>query len=138
MTPLRVLIADDSQPIRNILKDLLHLDATKTVVCGEAVDGKETIQKAGELHPDLIFLDLSLPVVSGLEVARILSRDEPRSTLVLMSAQEPAVLQRIAASVGAQFCTSKSLLANELGSVLRKIEEQKQRQRASSPVAAES
>ena len=136
MRTLRVLIADDSEAIRNILKDLLRLDATETVVCGESADGKETIQKAGELHPDVIFLDLSLPVVSGLEVARILFRNEPRPTLVLMSAQEPSVLQRIAASVGAQFCSSKSLLANELGSVLRKIEEQK-RQKASAAVAAE-
>jgi CheY-like chemotaxis protein len=138
MTPLRVLIADDSQPIREIVKELLGLDVTETTVCGEASDGRAAIRKAAELHPDVIFLDLSLPVVSGLEVARTLLRDEPASTLVLMSAQEPSVLRRIAASLGAQFCASKSLLANELSSLLQEIKQQRQQKRASAAVAAES
>jgi chemotaxis response regulator CheB len=59
-----VLIVDDNAYIRQALCDLFKREADFEV-CGEAVNGKEAIAKARELHPDLIVLDLSMPVMNG-------------------------------------------------------------------------
>ena len=56
-----------------------------TRICGEAQNGKEAIEKAEESHPDLIVLDLSMPVLNGLEAARILRRTMPAVPLILYS-----------------------------------------------------
>ncbi len=55
-------------------------------VCGEAANGKEAIEKAQELRPDLIVLDLSMPVMNGLEAARVLKRLMPTVPLIMYSA----------------------------------------------------
>jgi DNA-binding NarL/FixJ family response regulator len=64
----RILIADDHVMLRRTLKTLLetHVD---WLVCGEAATGLEAVQKAAELKPDLIILDLSMPELTGLEAA---------------------------------------------------------------------
>jgi PleD family two-component response regulator len=66
--PTRVLIADDSGTVRDIIKVFLALRG----VCGEASDGLETIEKAGEFKPDLILLDFAMPNMNGAEAASVL------------------------------------------------------------------
>jgi DNA-binding NarL/FixJ family response regulator len=73
-----ILIVDDSALIRRTLRFCLeHSGDWK--ICGEAGDGAEAIQKAKELDPDLIILDLSMPNMNGLEAARELKRIKPRT-----------------------------------------------------------
>lgn len=123
--PLRILIADDSDAIRRIVKGLLDGRAGEWLVCGEAGDGEETLRKASELQPNVILLDLSIPLLSGLEAARILKRDNRSCHVVLMSAQEPALLARIAAAARVPFCIAKSLLVNDLAPLLETISRQR-------------
>jgi YesN/AraC family two-component response regulator len=61
-----ILIADDNLFIRQGLCELFDQEAD-FVVCGDAENGKEAIEKAQDLHPDLILLDLSMPVMNGLD-----------------------------------------------------------------------
>jgi DNA-binding NarL/FixJ family response regulator len=122
---LRVLLADDSSAIRRIVTELFAANPAQWTICGECRDGRDTIQKAAELRPDVVLLDLSLPVLSGLEVARILGRDTPSATLVLMSAQEQSVLERLAVVAKAPFSVSKSLIAERLIPVMEEIFAQK-------------
>src|SRR5690349_1374095 len=68
-----ILIVDDNAHIRLALCELFKREADLEV-CGEAGNGKEAIAKALELHPDLIVLDLSMPVMNGLDAARELKR----------------------------------------------------------------
>jgi CheY-like chemotaxis protein len=77
-----ILIVDDNAVIRRSLRRILEsVDGWQ--VCGEAADGQEGIEKAKELDPDLIILDLSMPRLNGLEAARILSKAMPKIPLLM-------------------------------------------------------
>ena len=67
----KVLIVDDNAFLRHALCEIFKRESDFQV-CGEAENGKEAIEKAWELHPDLIVLDLAMPVMNGLEAARVL------------------------------------------------------------------
>ena len=71
---MRILIADDYEPLREMLKALLETHAGWEV-CGEATDGREAVQKAAELKPDVIILDLSMPTMDGVQAANRISLD---------------------------------------------------------------
>jgi two-component system chemotaxis response regulator CheY len=71
--PNAVLIADDNVSIRKVLRSALEKEGEYTI-CGEAENGSITIDKVQELHPDLVVLDFSMPVMNGLEVLRALKR----------------------------------------------------------------
>ena len=66
---IRVLVADDFEPFRRFLSSTLQYRADLQVIC-EVSDGLEAVQKATELQPDLILLDIGLPKLNGIEAAR--------------------------------------------------------------------
>ncbi len=121
VSPFTLLIADDSAAIRMALRQLVQHCSDQWVVCAEALDGRDAIEKAVGLRPDAVLLDLSIPVVSGLQAAKILQTDCPASDLILVSAQEPAVLERIAASANVRYSISKALLADRFVPLMRAI-----------------
>ncbi len=69
MTPLRILIADDHDLLRRGVRTLLELHAGWEI-CGEARTGREAVQMAEELKPDIIVLDISMPDLNGVEAAK--------------------------------------------------------------------
>jgi DNA-binding NarL/FixJ family response regulator len=79
-----VLIVDDVEIIRRALCELFTSEADFDV-CGEAENGREAIEKAQELRPDLIVLDLSMPVMNGIDAARALKRLMPAVPLIIFS-----------------------------------------------------
>jgi DNA-binding NarL/FixJ family response regulator len=83
-------------------------------VCGEARNGEEALRKARELEPDLILLDVSLPDINGLEVARRLRKEVPQTKILMISQHDPAQLLASAVDAGAQGCIDKSRLAPDL------------------------
>lgn len=123
--PLRVLIADDSSAIRRVVRELVSHGPEGFLICGESADGQDALQKAAELLPDVVLLDLSIPVLSGLDTARIFQKDYPATCVVLMSAQEPDMLARIAAAALVPYSISKSAIASDLHRVLAAISRQK-------------
>ena len=68
----RILVVDDNPHIRLLLRSFVE-SKTKFIVCGEARHGTEAIEKAQHLQPDLILLDLSLPLMNGAEAAVVLN-----------------------------------------------------------------
>jgi two-component system, chemotaxis family, chemotaxis protein CheY len=80
-----VLIVDDNALIRQTLCEIFRRESDFEV-CGEAENGKEAIDKAQELRPDLIVIDLSMPVMNGLDAARVLKRLMPTVPLIMYSA----------------------------------------------------
>lgn len=76
----RIVVADDFAPIRFGLKALLG-----DSVCGEAANGQEAVEKVLELHPDLILLDLSMPVKDGLQAAREIRALAPRTKILIFT-----------------------------------------------------
>jgi len=101
-----ILIADDSLFIREALCKFFEQDDFN--VCGEAENGKEAIEKAQKLHPDLILLDLSMPVMNGLEAARILKRMMPEVPVIMYSAYGDSSTEKAARSAGVWALVSKS------------------------------
>jgi two-component system, chemotaxis family, protein-glutamate methylesterase/glutaminase len=81
-TPLRILVVDDSTLMRRLLRDLLESDPMVRVV-GEAANGQEAIEQVVELRPDLITLDVRMPVMDGVETTRQLMAYHPTPILVL-------------------------------------------------------
>jgi DNA-binding NarL/FixJ family response regulator len=124
-SPLRILLADDAEMVRNALKELLAGRADDWFVCAESSDGPDVLEKAREFQPDVILLDLSVPNMSGVEVAKVLQKEYPGIVIVLISAQDPAMLLRIASAARVEHSISKSSLANELIPLLETISHHK-------------
>ena len=78
-----VLIVDDNATVRRALRALFT--STEFYVCSEAVDGREAIEKAQVLKPDLIVMDLSMPVMNGLQAAAQLRKMKPETPIILFS-----------------------------------------------------
>jgi len=88
---MRVLIVDDESPARDRLRQLLDDDPTHTVV-GEASNGKEALQTAAELKPDVVLLDIRMPGLSGIEAAHHLNGfDNPPAVVFTTAYDEYAI-----------------------------------------------
>ena len=84
--PKRIFIVDDSKIVRQLVRTYLET-RLEHVVCAEATDGLDAIHRAREVEPDLIVLDLSMPLMSGLEAGAILHDMLPRVPYSLYDAQ---------------------------------------------------
>jgi YesN/AraC family two-component response regulator len=87
MKTLRILIADDHEIVRHGLRSLLH-DHEGWEVSGEAADGQDAVAKAGLLKPDLVILDIEMPHMNGLDAAREILRQEPQTTILVLTIHE--------------------------------------------------
>ena len=83
-SPIRVLIVDDYEPWPRFSSSIFQRMLGFQVV-GEVADGLEAVQKAEELHPDLILLDLGLPTINGIEAARRIRKYAPRSRILFFT-----------------------------------------------------
>jgi DNA-binding NarL/FixJ family response regulator len=103
----RILIADDNPVVRRGLRDLIE-HTCDWDVCGEAVNGREAIERARELHPDMLLLDLVMPGMNGFDTARELAKLEPDLPILLCTVQLSTNVMREAERVGIQGAVSKS------------------------------
>jgi two-component system nitrate/nitrite response regulator NarL len=110
--PLRALVADDHEMVRIGLCALLQ--SHQIEVCAQAKNGAEAVEKSRQLSPDLIILDISMPVLGGIEAAqqiRVLLPDVP---ILFYSTHNSSQLIAIAKSVGAQGFVTKDQMAERL------------------------
>ena len=115
-----VLIVDDNRYIRQALCEQFKRESDFEV-CGEAENGKEAIAKARELHPDLIVLDLSMPVMNGLDAARELKHLMPTVPLIMYSAFGDRYVEQQASLLGISSVISKSEHVTTLVSAARSL-----------------
>ena len=87
MPKKRVFLVDDSATVRGAVRPLFD-SHPNFIVCGEAEHGREAVDKAPSLRPDLIVLDLSKPVMNGLEAAPLLLKILPNVWLILFTAHD--------------------------------------------------
>ena len=110
MAKKSVLIVDDSPAVRNALRSSFKT-FPEFEVSGEAENGQEAIEKAERLKPDLIILDLSMPVMNGLEAAVPLRKILPNARLMLFTAHDGPEVQRLADMAGIHVVVAKSQAA---------------------------
>jgi CheY-like chemotaxis protein len=103
--PKCILLVDDNAVIRRMLRTAFEEPGWE--ICGEAENGREAIDKARALKPDLIVLDLSMPVMNGLEAAPVLRRMMPTVPIILFTLYENKVLEQRACSAGVTAVVSK-------------------------------
>jgi DNA-binding NarL/FixJ family response regulator len=109
--PGSVLIVDDHQRFRASARRAL--EAEGWTVLGEAVDGTSGLQAAHDLQPEVVLLDVGLPDMSGLEVARVLHGRQPDLAVVLVSTQDAGDYGALAAEHGARGFLTKSDLSGD-------------------------
>jgi len=111
--PCRILIADDHRMVRDLLKSTLERHSNWQV-CAEARNGLEAVQKAAELKPDLIILDLAMPVMDGLQAAREILSASPGMPILMFTNYSFPALVREAATVGVREVVDKGFAWREL------------------------
>ena len=115
-----ILIVDDNPSIRYLLRVFVETQ-TSFKVCGEAGHGAEAIQRAKELQPDLILLDLSMPVLSGAEAAAVIKNVMPNTKIILFSMHFDEVPKTLAAKIGVDLTLSKVDGITKLGEHLKTL-----------------
>jgi two-component system, NarL family, response regulator NreC len=95
----RILIADDSSVLRRVLREILK-SRPRFKICGKASNGTETIEKAKELKPDLIILDLSMPDMNGFEAAQQIFKSSPSTPILIFSVHFTEELLQEARRIG--------------------------------------
>ena len=120
--PKCILIVDDLAQIRKLIRDFLEAE-TEFRVCGEATDGYDAIEKAQDLKPDLIILDVSMPRMSGIEAAPRLKQILPNTPIILFTFHENLMRGFDAVEVGVDAVVAKDrgmpLLKKNVQNLLR-------------------
>jgi DNA-binding NarL/FixJ family response regulator len=117
MSTVRILVVDDFEPFRRAVCSILSKAPELQVIC-EVSDGLEAVQKARELRPDLIVLDVGLAQLNGIEAARQIREVSPESKILFVSQDSSPDTVQAAFSAGARGYVVKSAAATELMSAV--------------------
>jgi PAS domain S-box-containing protein len=90
-------------------------------VCGEAKDGQEALEKAKDLRPDIVLMDVSMPRMDGIQATRIIRRELPESAVIIVSQNDPSVVAVQAAAVDASGYVDKNELSRDLLPAIEKL-----------------
>jgi DNA-binding NarL/FixJ family response regulator len=116
---VRILIADDNADTRAFVRSALA--SRGWTLCGEAANGRQAVLMASEMKPDLVILDLSMPMMTGLEATREILRANPHQPVILFTLHASPQLTMAASNVGARKVVSKSEGLGALISAIEKI-----------------
>ena len=110
---LRILIADDHPIIRKHVRSILE-GHPRFRVCGEAYDGAQAIEEAKRLKPDVVVLNVSMPILNGMDAAREIKTEFPEIAIVILSSNADKHFVEEARKVGARAYVAKTKAAEAL------------------------
>jgi len=119
---MRILIADDHEFVRQGVRTLL-LSRRGWTICGEAVDGRDAIEKAKQLKPDVVVMDVSMPNLNGLEATREVRRILPKTAVLVLSQHNSPGMMKEALKAGAQGYVVKSSASENLIAALENLKQ---------------
>jgi DNA-binding NarL/FixJ family response regulator len=125
VSPISVLVVEDFLPFRQFIRSTIEKHNGLWVI-SEVSDGLEAVQKAGELTPDLIVLDIGLPTLNGIEAARQIRKLSPESKILFVSQETSAEVVQEALSVGAYGYVVKIRAGTDLLAALEAVIQGKQ------------
>ena len=118
--PIKVLLVDDHAVVRDGIRARLESSADFEVV-GEAVNGREAIQKTGDLNPDVVLMDISMPVMNGMDAARQLRSSFPDLKVIILTMHEHKEYIQGVIRCGAQGYIVKDVSAQEMISAIKTV-----------------
>jgi PAS domain S-box-containing protein len=116
----QILIADDHEMLRRGLRAMLETELDWEI-CGEAVDGRDAVDKATALRPDLVILDINMPVLNGLVAVRQILRNVPQTKILVFTVHDSEQTEKEIYTAGAHGYLSKSNASNNLLRVVKEL-----------------
>lgn len=120
MKTLRILIADDHELVRRGIRGLLRAQSG-WIIAGEVKNGRDAVEKARKLKPDVIILDIGMPNLDGLEAARQIREAAPNSEILVLTMHESNQMVRRVLEAGARGYVLKSDLASHLVKAVKAV-----------------
>jgi len=118
MKNLRILIVDDHEVVRRGLLALLGTQAGWEVV-GEAGNGPDAVKKVNQIKPDLVIMDITMPVMSGLDATRLIMETAPQTKVLIFTMHDSEQMKQSALEAGARGYVLKSNAASDLIAAIR-------------------
>lgn len=120
MVSIRVMLVDDHDVVRTGLRELLRIEPDLEVI-GEASNGLEAIEALRDIRPDVVLMDLTMPVMNGLEATRIISKKYPDCLVLALTAHEDKEYFFEMLAAGAKGYITKQAAGEELISAIRSV-----------------
>ena len=117
---MRILVVDDHELVRKGIRSVLAAEPS-LMVCGEASNGRDAVEQAHALRPDIIVMDISMPVMNGLEATRRIKRLVPKTAIVIVSQHQDSEMFRQAFDAGAKAYVVKSSISSDLLEAIAKV-----------------
>lgn len=121
---LRILLADDHEVVRHGVRMLIEKEAGWEI-CGEAVDGRKAVAIAEKLTPDVVVMDMGMPILNGLDAARQIRRARPKTEVLIFTGDESEQLIHEVFAAGARSYILKSELGQHLVEAIRALGQHK-------------
>ena len=129
MNKIRILIADDIEETRDLLKKVITLDNEHFEIVGEAGDGEEAIKLCKKLLPDIVLMDINMPKKNGLEATEIITSRYPECDVIIMSVQSDTEYLKTAMVAGAKGYILKPINHEEVSELIQKTFDKKRDRR---------
>jgi DNA-binding NarL/FixJ family response regulator len=123
-TPIRVLLADDHEVVRRGLRSILETQRDCEVV-GEAADGRQAVTLVKDLNPDIVILDISMPLLNGLEATRQILKMRPQTKVLILTVHEADPLIREVLDAGARGYILKTDAGRDLVTAIESLRRNK-------------
>jgi PAS domain S-box-containing protein len=117
---MRILVVDDHETVREAVRSFLRTRGDFDI-CGEAVDGEDAVQKAKQLRPDVVVMDVNMPKLNGLNATREIRRILPDAKVVILSQYNSTELKREALNAGARAFVDKTLMSTDLSVAVENV-----------------
>lgn len=121
LTPLRVLVVDDSDIVRRAICKILRVHSDIEII-SEASNGRDAVRFAKEHNPDLVLMDISMPIVSGFEATRLIKHELPHIKIIFLTQHRSRSFMKEALAAGAHGFITKDTASRELIPEVRRIQ----------------